>query len=345
MANKYEEAGVNIHSGSKAVSSISKMVESTYDQNVISGIGGFGSEYSLSAINQEFDNPVLISSTDGVGTKLLLAIENNVNDKIGIDLVAMCANDILAQGAKPLFFLDYLGVGNLNPDKIKEIISGIVEGCKDSNLSLIGGEMAEMPGIYKSNDYDLSGFAVGVAEKNRLIGSDRVGEGDYLIGLPSSGVHSNGYSLVRKIINDAQLDFNKKYDQLNESLIDSLLEPTKLYFKSVYPLIESDLVSSIAHITGGGIEDNLARSIPTNLTAEINRNQWEVPEIFNVLQKYGDLTQDDVDQVFNQGIGMILVINQANYQEVTNLFDLNNEDYYEIGKVVNNSDGKKVKFK
>ncbi|MCF6515049.1 phosphoribosylformylglycinamidine cyclo-ligase [Lactobacillus sp. S2-2] len=345
MANKYEEAGVDIQNGSKAVLSISKMVESTYDKNVISGIGGFGSEYSLSEINQTFDNPVLISSTDGVGTKLLLAIENNINDKIGIDLVAMCANDILAQGAKPLFFLDYLGVGNLKPDKIKEIISGIVEGCKDSHLSLIGGEMAEMPGIYQSDDYDLSGFAVGVAEKDRLIGADRVSEGDYLIGLPSSGVHSNGYSLVRKIIEDAQLDFNKKYDDLNQSLIDSLLEPTKLYFKTVYPLIERDLVSSIAHITGGGIEDNLSRSIPSNLTAEINRDQWKVPEIFNVLKKYGDLTQADVDQVFNQGIGMILVINQDNYQEVTNLFDLNKEDYYEIGKVVNNSNGKKVEFK
>ncbi|WP_167387275.1 phosphoribosylformylglycinamidine cyclo-ligase [Apilactobacillus quenuiae] len=343
MSNQYQSSGVNISNGQKAVKSIGQMVQNTQDANVLAGVGGFGAEYSLKNEVSEIKNPVLISGTDGVGTKLMLAIETNKHTTIGIDLVAMCANDILAQGAKPLFFLDYLGIGDLKPEKVKQIISGIASGCEQAGLSLIGGEMAEMPGIYKSDDYDLSGFAVGIANHDKLLGPNRVQEGDVLLGLPSSGIHSNGYSLVRKIVNDNELDLNAKYSGLDGTLIDNLLKPTKLYYKSVYPLIESNLINAAAHITGGGIVDNLARSIPNKLTADVKRNSWPVPAIFNFLKLHGKLDQSDMDEVFNQGIGMVLIVSPDKLKRVINDLKLKNEAFYEIGKVVNR-DEQAVKF-
>ncbi|MHA8110968.1 phosphoribosylformylglycinamidine cyclo-ligase [Lactobacillaceae bacterium Melli_B4] len=334
MADQYKEAGVDINNGAKAVDQIKSIVKATQDANVIGGIGGFGAEYSLKDSFAKFDNPVLVSGTDGVGTKLLLAIQANIHNTIGIDLVAMCANDILAQGAQPLFFLDYVGVGELKPDQMKVIVSGVADGCKQAGLSLIGGEMAEMPGIYTNGDYDLSGFAVGIGDKDKLLGADKVKDGDVLLGLASSGVHSNGFSLVRKIINDADLDLNKTYPGFDQPLIQALLAPTKLYYHAVNPSIQANLIHSIAHITGGGIADNLSRSIPDNLTAQIDRSTWQVPTLFQSLQTWGHLDTADMDQVFNQGIGMVLVVPAEHVAEVEQNLTAKDQPYYQIGKVV-----------
>lgn len=334
LTSQYEQAGVNIHAGEEAVSDIKQIVSQTHDRNVLSGLGGFGAEYELTSELGQLDQPVLISGTDGVGTKLLLAIEADNHATIGIDLVAMCANDVLAQGAKPLFFLDYIGLGELEPDKVTTIIKGIAEGCRQAGLSLIGGEMAEMPGIYHSKDYDLSGFAVGIADKSQLLGSMKVQEGDVLLGLNSSGVHSNGYSLVRKIIADAKLDLKKVYPGLNQPLIDELLTPTTLYYQSVYPLVQAGELHAMAHITGGGLADNLSRMIPAGLTALIDPDSWEAPAIFNVLQDAGDVSLAEMRQVFNMGIGMVLVVSPSNVAEVKSQLNQRKMAYHTIGKVV-----------
>lgn len=334
MADQYKKAGVDVANGEKAVTSIKNMVASTYDQSVVDDIGGFGALYSLQSHFAKYDNPVLVSGTDGVGTKLMLAIQANRHDTIGVDLVAMCANDILAQGAKPLFFLDYIGIGKLLPEQVKEIVSGVVMGCKQAGLSLIGGEMAEMPGIYKIGDYDLSGFAVGIADKKRLLKAENVKSGDLLIGLKSSGIHSNGFSLVRKIIEDAKLDLNKQYAGLDRPLIDELLTPTHLYYHYIKGIVESGALHAIANITGGGIADNLSRVIPDHLTAVISRRTWEVPTIFKKLQEWGNLDQSDMDLVFNQGIGMILVVPREYEQAVTDYLSDAGQEYFEIGEVI-----------
>lgn len=334
MTSQYEQAGVNIHAGEEAVDDIKSIVKQTHDDNVLGGIGGFGAEYELTSEVANLKEPVLISGTDGVGTKLMLAIEANKHASIGIDLVAMCANDVLAQGAKPLYFLDYIGLGELEPEKVTLIVKGIAQGCQEAGLSLIGGEMAEMPGIYRSEDYDLSGFAVGIADKSRLLGSMQVQEGDILVGLNSSGVHSNGYSLVRKIISDAHLDLNKPYPGLKQPLIDELLTPTKLYFRQVYPLIQSGKLHAAAHITGGGLADNLGRMIPDELTALVNPQSWNVPSIFEVLQQVGKVSIAEMRQVFNMGIGMVLVVSPEDIDEVTTALEQQKAGYQTIGKVV-----------
>ncbi|WP_203650806.1 phosphoribosylformylglycinamidine cyclo-ligase [Secundilactobacillus yichangensis] len=334
MTSQYEQAGVNIHAGEEAVSEIKQVVSQTHDSNVLSGLGGFGAEYELTSELGHLNQPVLISGTDGVGTKLLLAIEADNHATIGIDLVAMCANDVLAQGAKPLFFLDYIGLGELEPDKVMTIVKGIAAGCRQAGLSLIGGEMAEMPGIYRSKDYDLSGFAVGIADKAQLLGSMKVQEGDVLLGLASSGVHSNGYSLVRKIIADAKLDLKKVYPGLSQPLIDELLTPTTLYYQSVYPLVQANDLHAMAHITGGGLADNLGRMIPAGLTALVNPNSWEVPAIFNLLQDAGDVSLTEMRQVFNMGIGMVLVVSQQNVDKVRSTLNQQKMATQTIGKVV-----------
>jgi phosphoribosylformylglycinamidine cyclo-ligase len=334
VSNQYQEAGVNIAKGEQAVQDIKGMVASTYDQSVVSGLGGFGAMYSLQSHFAKYDQPVLVSGTDGVGTKLMLAIQANRHSTIGVDLVAMCANDILAQGAHPLFFLDYIGIGKLRPQEIKEIVSGVVMGCKQAGLSLIGGEMAEMPGIYTDKDYDLSGFAVGIGDRTQMLGAHKVQEGDILLGLASSGIHSNGYSLVRKIIADANLDLNQIYEGLDQPLIDELLTPTRLYYHYIKGIIEAGTAHAIANITGGGIADNLSRVIPEHLTAQINRHAWTLPPIFQRLQEWGNLDQNDMDQVFNQGIGMILVIPADYLEAVTVYLKEAGQTYYELGKVV-----------
>ncbi|MCH5463255.1 phosphoribosylformylglycinamidine cyclo-ligase [Lactobacillus sp. LC28-10] len=334
MTSQYEQAGVNIHAGEDAVDDIKSIVKQTHDSNVLSGIGGFGAEYELTSELTKLKEPVLISGTDGVGTKLMLAIEANNHATIGIDLVAMCANDVLAQGAKPLFFLDYIGLGKLEPEKVTAIVKGIAVGCQHAGLSLIGGEMAEMPGIYHSEDYDLSGFAVGIADKSHLLGAMKVQENDILVGLNSSGVHSNGYSLVRKIIQDAHLDLNKVYPGLKQPLIDALLTPTQLYFHQVYPLVQSGKLHAIAHITGGGLADNLGRMVPEGLTAEIDPDSWQVPSIFKVLQDAGNVSTTEMRQVFNMGLGMVLVVSPRDIEAVEATLAQQKTGYQLIGKVV-----------
>lgn len=335
MASQYEEAGVNIHAGEAAVQDIKEIVNQTHDENVLHGLGGFGAEYELTGLMGQYQQPVLISGTDGVGTKLMLAIAADKHETIGIDLVAMCANDVLAQGAKPLFFLDYLGLGSLDPQRVTTVVKGIAEGCRQAGLSLIGGEMAEMPGIYKNDDYDLSGFAVGLADKAALLGAEKVQAGDVLIGLSSSGIHSNGYSLVRKIVADAKLDLNRTYPTLTQPLIDELLTPTTLYYHSVYPLVQAGQLHAAANITGGGLADNLGRMIPDKLTAEIDTTSWQVPAIFNFLQEQGQISETEMRQVFNMGIGMVLVVPATEVEQVTTTLTQQTTPFQVIGKVVN----------
>lgn len=335
MASRYEEAGVNIQAGEAAVQDIKKIVNQTHDENVLHGLGGFGAEYELTGLMGQYHQPVLISGTDGVGTKLMLAIAADKHETIGIDLVAMCANDVLSQGAKPLFFLDYLGLGSLDPQRVTTIVNGIAEGCRQAGLSLIGGEMAEMPGIYKNGDYDLSGFAVGLADKDALLGAEKVRVGDVLIGLSSSGIHSNGYSLVRKIVADAQLDLNCTYPTLTQPLIDELLTPTTLYYQSVYPLVQAGQLHAAANITGGGLADNLGRMIPSDLTAEIDATSWQVPAIFKFLQNQGQIMETEMRQVFNMGVGMVLVIPATEVEHVTTTLTQQTTPFQVIGKVVN----------
>ncbi|WP_156319201.1 phosphoribosylformylglycinamidine cyclo-ligase [Secundilactobacillus paracollinoides] len=338
VTSQYEQAGVNIEAGEQAVDNIKTIVAATQDTNVLNGIGGFGAEYELTALMGQYHEPVLVSGTDGVGTKLLLAIQAQQHATIGIDLVAMCANDILAQGAKPLFFLDYLGLGQLESDQVTTVVSGIAEGCKQAGLSLIGGEMAEMPGIYHDGDYDLSGFAVGIADKQNLLGSHHVAAGDVLIGLASSGVHSNGFSLVRKIISDAKLDVDHQYEGLSDSLMQTLLTPTILYDKAVRPLIDAGLIHAAANITGGGIIENLARMMPTALTAEVDETTWSTPTIFKLLQRAGYVSQSEMRTVFNMGIGMVLIVSADKAQVVLDKLHQTTVKAQSIGKVVTRHD-------
>ena len=334
MASEYQKAGVNIQNGNAAVNDIKSLAKATQGPSVLSGIGGFGAEYDLASSLKKFKHPVLVSGTDGVGTKLLLAIKGDLHTTVGIDLVAMSANDILAQGADPLFFLDYIAVGKLKPQQIKKIVKGVADGCQQAHLALIGGEMAEMPGLYNHRDYDLSGFAVGIGDRDGLLGVQNVQERDDLIGLASTGIHSNGYSLVRKVIRDAHLDLNRTYPGFKQSLLKTLLTPTELYYNSVMPLINHHWIHAIANITGGGIAGNLCRVIPTGLTAQISRNAWQVPQIFRFLQKEGNLAQSDLDEVFNQGIGMILVVPHEKVDAVKEALTAKQQRFYELGKVV-----------
>ncbi|GLB47458.1 phosphoribosylformylglycinamidine cyclo-ligase [Philodulcilactobacillus myokoensis] len=341
--DEYKKAGVDINAGEKAVDLIKKTVASTYDSNVVTGLGGFGAEYQIGNLVKNNDHPVLISGTDGVGTKLLLALQVHHHETIGIDLVAMCANDILAQGARPLFFLDYMGLGKLKPENVKTIVSGITNGCKQAHLSLIGGEMAEMPGLYHHGEYDLSGFAVGLANQNHLLGKQNVEKGDVLIGLSSSGIHSNGYSLVRRIISENHLDLNQEIPELHETLGKALLKPTKLYYDTVNPLIEKGCIHAAAHITGGGITENLARIIPDGLSAEINEASWKILPIFKLLKKWGHVSTDEMRKVFNMGLGMILAIPQDQLANAKQLLDQSKDSYYQIGEVAERN-GNPVEF-
>ena len=334
MDNAYKQAGVDVEAGYEVVSRIKKHAKRTERLGVMGAIGGFGGCFDLSQINVK--NPVLVSGTDGVGTKLLLAIEADKHDTIGIDCVAMCVNDILAQGATPLYFLDYLATGKNNPQKIEEIVAGVAEGCVQSNMALIGGETAEMPGMYADEDYDLAGFSVGVAEKEHLLTPEKVQAGDILIGLPSTGIHSNGFSLVRKIFfNDNDYTLDTRFDELdNKTLKEVLLEPTKIYVKSVLPLVEKQLINGITHVTGGGFVENLPRMLTKNLGVEINLGSWNVPPIFPLMEKIGKLNSSEMYEIFNMGIGMVLAVSPEKIEQVKNELAQQKEQFFEIGKVI-----------
>ena len=334
MGNAYKQAGVDVEAGYEVVSRIKKHAKRTEKLGVMGALGGFGGCFDLSSY--QIKNPVLVSGTDGVGTKLLLAIEADKHDTIGIDCVAMCVNDILAQGAKPLYFLDYLATGKNNPEKIEAIVSGVAEGCVQGELALIGGETAEMPDMYADTDYDLAGFSVGVAEKNQLLTPDKVKNKDILIGLSSSGIHSNGFSLVRKIFfKEHDYNLNDTFSELGgQSLKENLLTPTKIYVKSVLPLIEKGLVNGISHVTGGGFVENLPRMLPENLAVEVIKKSWDIPAIFPLMKELGHLKEEEMYEIFNMGIGMVLAVSKENVSEVQSLLTKLGETHFEIGQVI-----------
>ncbi|MBZ6526362.1 phosphoribosylformylglycinamidine cyclo-ligase [Aerococcaceae bacterium DSM 111021] len=313
MSNAYQESGVDIEKGYEAVERMKKHVSRTMRPEVMNQLGSFGALFKLDT--QKYDNPILVSGTDGVGTKILLAQQSGILDTIGIDAVAMCVNDILAQGAQPLFFLDYLAVGNAIPEDIERIVSGVAEGCVQANAALVGGETAEMPDLYNTGEFDLAGFCVGVADEANILDGSKVKEGDVLIGLASSGIHSNGYSLVRKIFfKDNDMSFQDKLSD-GSTLIDCLLTPTKIYVKDILPFIDSQKVNGIAHITGGGFFENLPRMFGDNLTAVIDVNSWAVPTIFKEMERLGKLDFEEMFNVFNMGIGMVLAVESKDAQE------------------------------
>lgn len=330
MSNAYKKAGVDVEKGYEAVERMKKHIERTTRPEVLGGIGAFAGLFELSKL--DYKEPVLVSGTDGVGTKLMLAFETETHDTIGIDLVAMCVNDIVAQGAQPLFFLDYIGCGKNEPAVIEQIVAGVSEGCVQSGAALIGGETAEMPGMYKEDEYDLAGFAVGIAEKSKLITGENISAGDVIVSIASSGIHSNGYSLVRQIIKD--LDLNEKHEGLSETLGEAVLRPTKIYAKQVATLMEKVELKGIAHITGGGFYENFPRVMPEGLGVEIEEGSWTIPEIFPFLQEKGDITREDMYGIFNMGVGMALVVAEKEADEVVSTLQALGEEAAIIGKVV-----------
>ena len=329
MSKKYEESGVSLEAGYKSVELIKKHVARTKNLGMLSAIGGFGGAFDLSAYN--YKNPVLVSGTDGVGTKLKLAFELDIHNTIGIDVVAMCANDILAQGAQPLFFLDYLAVGKNYPEQVESIVEGVAEGCVQAGCAIVGGETAEMSGFYEDGEYDIAGFCVGAAEKEDLLSPENTKARQVVIGLPSSGVHSNGFSLVRKILRDNNISLNERF---NESTIgETLLTPTKIYVKEVLRVLREVKVAGIAHITGGGFHENLPRCLAKGLGMKINKNSYEVPEIFRYLQEKGGIDEEEMYNIFNMGVGMALVVNKEDVDKALSLL----ENGFVLGEVVNES--------
>lgn len=335
MSNAYAKAGVDVQAGYEVVERIKKHVQKTERLGVMGSLGGFGGCFDLSVIDVK--EPVLISGTDGVGTKLLVAIQMDKHDTIGIDCVAMCVNDIVAQGAEPLYFLDYIATGKNVPERLEQVVAGVAQGCLESGAALIGGETAEMPGMYQADEYDLAGFAVGVAEKKQLITGAKIQAGDVLIGLPSSGIHSNGFSLVRKIFFEMN-DFSYA-DQLPElgeqSLGEALLTPTRLYVQAVLPLVKESLINGVAHITGGGFVENIPRMLPEHLAADIQLGSWPILPIFETMIHYGQLSEMESYEIFNMGIGMVLAVSPEKVAAVEALLQAVNEKSFVIGKVIN----------
>ncbi|CAK8053904.1 phosphoribosylformylglycinamidine cyclo-ligase [Eupransor demetentiae] len=331
MTNKsqaYSEAGIDIAAGNEAVELMTDAVQATYTPNVLSGIGGFGASYALP---QDLKEPVLISGTDGVGTKLLIALMAQRHDTIGQDLVGMVVNDILTQGAYPAFMLDYLAVEKMHPRQVQTIVTGIAKAAKESGLALIGGESAEMPDIYSKGHYDLAAFAVGTAERSQLLNPEDAQAGDYLLGLPSSGIHSNGYSLVRRVF---QLDEEgQTWRELDQETQNEFIEPTKLYTHALLPLLKSHLIQSAAHITGGGLQENLPRSFGKNLQAELEWGTWPILPIFDKIQARGQLSLDDMLETFNLGLGMVLTVKPADLKQVEAKLQALDEPYYRIGEL------------
>lgn len=338
----YRASGVDIDEGNRAVNLIKDKIKGTYDKNVIGDLGNFSGLYSLkNFINM--DEPVLLSSTDGVGTKLKLAQMMDIHNTVGIDLVAMCVNDLICQGAKPLFFLDYIATGKLIPEKIDDIVSGIVEGCKMAECALIGGETAEMPGMYSEDDYDLAGFSVGIADKSKIISGQDVNSGDTLIGISSSGIHSNGYSFIRKIfLEEYKYELTDYIEELGMTLGEALLIPTKIYVKLVMDLIKKYELKAIAHITGGGVIENIPRVIPNGLGIDIEKNSWEKPAIFKMIEKFNAIDEVELHKSFNMGIGLAMVVDSDKAEEIVSYLNESEKQAYIIGKVVDTHEGVKL---
>ena len=324
MNNTYKSAGVDKEEGYKTVDKIKSAVAETHNKNVLNNLGSFGAFYAIG----EYKNPVLVSGTDGVGTKLKIALDTKKYDSIGIDCFAMCANDILCHGAKPLFFLDYLACGKLDSNVASEIVLGMVKACKDNECALIGGETAEMPGMYQAGDYDVAGFCVGIVERDEIIDGSKIKKGDKIIAIPSSGFHSNGFSLVRKVFPDFEEEFEGK------PLYETLLEPTRLYYQPIHQLLKVVSLNGIAHITGGGLIENVPRIIPNGLCAAIQTEKIRIPSIMLELEKRGNVDRMEMFGTFNMGVGMVVVVDEKDAEKV--LFML--KDAYEIGEITENEE-------
>ncbi len=329
----YAEAGVDIDKANRLVEKIKPIVASTFKKGVLTEIGGFAGMFAMDI--EEFEQPVLVSSTDGVGTKLKIAIDSGIHDTVGIDLVAMCVNDILVCGARPLFFLDYFSTGKLEPEVGEAVIKGIAEGCKQANCSLIGGETAEMPGLYKEGDYDLAGFSVGVVDRKKIIDGSDIGVGNIIVGLASSGLHSNGFSLVRKIFfEDMGLGVQDTVEDLgNQPLAEILLTPTKIYVNTIFRILKEYKINGMVHITGGGLLENLPRILPQSCKAVIEKSSWEMHPIFKFLQKKADIPEMEMFRTFNCGIGMVLILPENIVKDVLFQIQALGEEARIIGKI------------
>ncbi|MBQ0007568.1 MAG: phosphoribosylformylglycinamidine cyclo-ligase [bacterium] len=330
MAESYEKAGVNLEAGYEVVRRIKKHVASTARQGMMGNIGAFGGMFDLASLN--IKEPVLVSGTDGVGTKLKLAFAMDKHDTIGIDAVAMCVNDVLAQGAEPLFFLDYVAVGSNEPAKIEAIVAGVAEGCRQSGCALIGGETAEMPGMYGDGEYDIAGFTCGVVEKSKLIDCSKVKVGDVLVGIASSGVHSNGFSLVRKVLRDAKIDLNSDFGD-GRKVGEVLLTPTKIYVKQVLDVIRNCDVHGVAHITGGGFDENIPRILREGQGIEVKEGSWEILPVFRFLEKNGKIPHREMFNIFNMGIGMVIALDAKEAERAIEILTKHGERVSVIGCV------------
>ena len=332
FSESYKAAGVDVTAGYKGVQLMKKAVQSTYTNAVISDIGGFGGLYAPQI--QGMEEPVLVSGTDGVGTKLKLAFLMDKHDTIGEDCVAMCANDVICTGASPMFFLDYMALGKNIPEKVATIVTGVAEGCKKANCSLVGGETAEMPGFYPEDEYDLAGFCVGVVDKKKIIDSKTIEVGDKVIGLASSGVHSNGFSLVRKVFDVNEENLKEYVEELGKTVGEALLEPTRIYVKPILKLIEEVKVKGISHITGGGFYENLPRMLREGVSLKIDKNSYEVPALFKLIASRGNIPERDMYNTFNMGIGMAVIVPENEVEKAINLLKEAGEEAYLIGEVV-----------
>lgn len=332
MAKSYEASGVNLEAGYEVVSRIKKHVASTNRPGVMGNIGAFGGMFDLASLG--YKEPILVSGTDGVGTKLKIAFAVDKHDTIGIDAVAMCVNDVLAQGAEPLFFLDYVAVGKNVPAVVEAIVSGVAEGCRQAGCALIGGETAEMPGMYQPGDYDIAGFTVGAVDRCNLIDGSKVKTGDVLVGIASSGVHSNGFSLVRKIVKDAGLDLGKKYEETGDNTLgEMLLTPTRIYVKPVLEVIRNVDVHGVAHITGGGFDENIPRILHEGQGIEVEEGSWEILPVFRLLEKYGKVPHREMFNIFNMGIGMVLAVDEKDAAKAIEILESNGEKASVIGRI------------
>ncbi len=339
-SESYKQAGVDITAGYKAVELMKKHIASTVNDGVVSGIGGFGGLFqpNISGMSQ----PVLVSGTDGVGTKLKLAFILDKHDTVGIDCVAMCVNDVICCGAAPLFFLDYIACGKNVPEKIASIVSGIADGCRQSGAALIGGETAEMPGFYPIDEYDLAGFTVGMVDRAKIIDNSKIADGDAIIAIPSSGVHSNGFSLVRRVLLQDEKNAFTYSDELGATIGETLLTPTKIYVKPILSLIEKVNVKGISHITGGGFYENIPRSIPEGLGASINKSTVKIPPIFSLIQKTGNIPERDMFNTFNMGVGMCVIVDSADADKTVQILNENGEKAYIMGEVKKGIEGVQI---
>lgn len=335
----YSQAGVDITNGNKAVDMIKPIVKSTFRPEVVTDLGGFGGLFALN--KDKYEEPILISGTDGVGTKLKVAFDTGVHNTIGIDAVAMCVNDVLVNGAEPLFFLDYLAVGKLEPEQVAQVVEGVAEGCRQAGCALIGGETAEMPGFYTPGEYDVAGFTVGIVDKKKMIDGSTIKEGDVVLGLPSSGLHSNGYSLARKVMFEkAGYKPEDKVELLGTTVGEAMLKPTRIYVKTVLGMLEKAEVKGMVHITGGGFLENIPRVLPDDVDVIIEEGSWPVPPIFSLIESIGNIEKKEMYRTFNMGIGYVIITDQANAMKICDYMSEIKEEVYLIGMVV--SGDKKV---